>query len=230
MDRGRRVHRSRDPTAVAQGGSSLGQEANDLVLGGAGDHHDHFGWDTFQSANEHKTDQIVDWNVSRLRDGYYRRGPALHIAVESDRRRWRSARPGLFPGPSGSRSRLPARSDRIQMVAHLQSAAIVCVHNSEYTEIVGDSESQLSVREARARFADVITRAQGGSPTVITRNGQAVAAVVPIEDFNALEDAIDRYFAREADRDLAEDPGARTYSMSDVVAAIFEEEPAKCIA
>jgi hypothetical protein len=27
-----------------------------------------------------------------------------------------------------------------------------------------------------------------------------VAAVVPIEDFNALEDAIDRYFAREADR------------------------------
>jgi len=93
-----------------------------------------------------------------------------------------------------------------------------------------DSESQLSVREARARFADVITRAQSGTPTLITRNGQAVAAVVPIEDFNALEDAIDRYFAREADRDLAEDPGARTYSMSDVVAAIFDEEPGKGVA
>jgi hypothetical protein len=48
---------------------------------------------------------------------------------------------------------------------------------------------------------------------------------VPIEDFNALEDAIDRYLAREADRDLAENPDAPTYSMSEVVAAIFEEEP-----
>jgi len=90
-----------------------------------------------------------------------------------------------------------------------------------------DSAYQLSVRDARARFAEVVTRAQGGTPTVITRNGRAVAAVVPIEDFDALEDAIDRYFAREADRDLAEDPGAPTYSMSDVVAAIFEEEPGK---
>jgi prevent-host-death family protein len=98
------------------------------------------------------------------------------------------------------------------------------VHNFTYT-LGMDSKGQLSVRDARAHFADVITRAQDGTPTVITRNGQAVAAVVPIEDFNALEDAIDRYFAREADRDLAEDPDAPTYSMSEVVAAIFEEEP-----
>jgi hypothetical protein len=53
---------------------------------------------------------------------------------------------------------------------------------------------------------------------------------VPIEDFNALEDAIDRYFAREADRDLAENPDGPTYSMSEVVAAIFEEEPGKGVA
>jgi prevent-host-death family protein len=62
------------------------------------------------------------------------------------------------------------------------------------------SQNQLSVRDARAHFAELITRAQGGTPTIITRNGQPVAAIVPIEDFNALEDAIDRYFAREADR------------------------------
>jgi prevent-host-death family protein len=98
------------------------------------------------------------------------------------------------------------------------------VHNFTYTAAMDDSQRQLTVRDARAHFADVITRAQGGTPTVITRNGQAVAAVVPIEDFNALEDAIDRYFAREADLDLAEDPDAPTYSMSEVVAAIFEEE------
>jgi prevent-host-death family protein len=87
-----------------------------------------------------------------------------------------------------------------------------------------DGENTLSVRDARGHFADVITRAQDGSPTVITRNGEPVAAVVPIEDFNALEDAIDRYFAREADRDLTENPAAPTYSMSEVVAAIFEED------
>lgn len=99
-----------------------------------------------------------------------------------------------------------------------------CVHNSGYTAGVEESESLLSVRDARAHFAEVITRAQSGTPTVITRNGQPVAAVIPIEDFNALEDAIDRYFAREADRDLAEHPEAPTYSMSEVIAAIFEEE------
>jgi prevent-host-death family protein len=90
-----------------------------------------------------------------------------------------------------------------------------------------DSQIQLGVRDARAHFAEVIARAQDGTPTIITRNGQAVAAVVPIEDFNALEDAIDRSFAREADRDLAENPGAPTYSMSDVVAAIRGEEPGR---
>ena len=101
------------------------------------------------------------------------------------------------------------------------------VHNFAYTTGMDDSQTHLSVRDARAHFAEVITRAQDGTPTIITRNGQAVAAVVPIEDFNALEDAIDRYFAREADRDLAENPDAPTYSMSEVVASIFEEEPGK---
>ena len=108
-----------------------------------------------------------------------------------------------------------------------QSDDPVRVHNFAYTLSMDDSQTHLSVRDARAHLAEVITRAQDGTPTIITRNGQAVAAIVPIEDFNALEDAIDRYFAREADRDLAEDPGARTYSMSEVVAAIFEEDPGK---
>ncbi|WP_250283800.1 type II toxin-antitoxin system Phd/YefM family antitoxin [Frankia sp. CiP1_Cm_nod2] len=93
-----------------------------------------------------------------------------------------------------------------------------------------DSQNELSARDARAHFAEVITRAQSGTPTVITRNGQAVAAVVPIEDFNALEDAIDRYFAREADRDLAENPDAPTYSMAEAIAAIFEDSPDQGVA
>ena len=95
---------------------------------------------------------------------------------------------------------------------------------------MNDDDSEMNVRDARAHFAGVIIRAQNGSPTVITRNGEPVAAVVPIEDFNVLEDAIDRYFAREADRDLTENPDAPTYSMSEVVAAIFEEDTAgRCV-
>ena len=91
-------------------------------------------------------------------------------------------------------------------------------------------DSRMNVRDVRAHLAEVITRAQNGSPTVIVRNGEPVAAVVPIEDFNVLEDAIDRYFSREADRDLAENPHAPTYSMSEVVAAIFEEDPGAGVA
>jgi prevent-host-death family protein len=93
-----------------------------------------------------------------------------------------------------------------------------------------EMDVSLSVRDARAHFATVISHAQEGSPTVITRNGEPVAAVVPIEDFNALEDAIDRYFSKEADRDLAENPEAPTYSMSEVIAAIFDDETGRGVA
>jgi prevent-host-death family protein len=111
-----------------------------------------------------------------------------------------------------------------------ESSRLMRVHNLAYTVRMDESQDRLSVRDARAHFAEVITRAQDGTPTIITRNGQAVAAVVPIDDFNALEDAIDRYFAKEADRDLAAHPEEPTYTMSEVVAAIFEEHPGKGVA
>jgi prevent-host-death family protein len=91
-------------------------------------------------------------------------------------------------------------------------------------------ETRMSVRDVRAHLAEVLTRAQNGSPTVIVRKGEPVAAVVPIEDFNVLEEAVDRYFSREADRDLAENPDARTYSMSEVVAEIFGENTGQSVA
>jgi prevent-host-death family protein len=121
---------------------------------------------------------------------------------------------------------LPSAGD----AGNRDDARVACVHNFGYAVSMDDSDGRLSVRDARAHFAEVITRAQNGTPTVVTRNGQPVAAVIPIEDFEALEDAIDRYFAREADRDLAENPDAPTYSMSEVIAAIFEEDPGKGVA
>jgi prevent-host-death family protein len=90
---------------------------------------------------------------------------------------------------------------------------------------MADTETHTaSAREARANFATIIDRAEGGIPTVITRNGKPIAALVPIEDFNTLEEAVDEYMAREARRVLAEEADAPKVSMAEMVAEIFDEQ------
>ncbi|MGN5637337.1 type II toxin-antitoxin system Phd/YefM family antitoxin [Streptomyces sp. AC154] len=83
------------------------------------------------------------------------------------------------------------------------------------------TESTVTVREARAHLADHINRAEEGTPTVITRNGMPVAAVVPIADFNALEEAADVLLAREAEEVLA--GGGSTVTMAELLADLFTE-------
>ncbi|MGP3686557.1 type II toxin-antitoxin system Phd/YefM family antitoxin [Streptomyces sp. IBSNAI002] len=83
------------------------------------------------------------------------------------------------------------------------------------------SENAVTVREARAHLADHINRAEQGAPTIITRNGAPVAALVPIADFNALEDAADELLAREAEAVLAE--GGPTVTMAELLADLFSE-------
>ncbi|AXG79747.1 type II toxin-antitoxin system Phd/YefM family antitoxin [Streptomyces paludis] len=83
------------------------------------------------------------------------------------------------------------------------------------------NESTVTVREARAHLADHINRAEQGTPTVITRNGVPVAAVVPIADFYALEEAADVLLAREAEAVLAED--GPTVTMAELLADLFTE-------
>jgi PHD/YefM family antitoxin component YafN of YafNO toxin-antitoxin module len=58
---------------------------------------------------------------------------------------------------------------------------------------------------------------------VITRDGTPVAAVVSMDDYNALEDAIDEYFARKAEAVAEAEEGGPRFSMSEVVADIFDE-------
>ncbi|QES48598.1 prevent-host-death protein [Streptomyces venezuelae] len=82
-------------------------------------------------------------------------------------------------------------------------------------------ENAVTVREARARLADHINRAEQGAPTVITRNGAPVAAIVPIADFNALEEAADELLAREAEAVLAD--GEPTVTMAELLADLFSE-------
>lgn len=85
-------------------------------------------------------------------------------------------------------------------------------------------DSAVTVREARAHLADHINRAEQGTPTIITRNGAPVAALVPIADFNALEDAADELLAREAEAVLAED--GPTVTMAELLADLFTERDA----
>jgi prevent-host-death family protein len=94
------------------------------------------------------------------------------------------------------------------------------VHGGAYTILM--DERTVTVREARAHLADHINRAEEGTPTVITRNGAAVAAVVPIADFDALEAAADVMLAREAEEVLAE--GGPTVTMAELLADLFTEQ------
>ena len=48
---------------------------------------------------------------------------------------------------------------------------------------------ELTSREARQQFADMLGRARyAKEPTIVTNNGQQVAAVVSIEDFRLIEE------------------------------------------
>ncbi|MYW02204.1 type II toxin-antitoxin system Phd/YefM family antitoxin [Streptomyces sp. SID3343] len=83
------------------------------------------------------------------------------------------------------------------------------------------TESVVTIREARAHLADHINHAEQGTSTVITRNGKPVAALVPIADFDALEEAADALLARAAEAVLAE--GGPIVTMAELPADLFDE-------
>lgn len=75
----------------------------------------------------------------------------------------------------------------------------------------------MNIREARAHLAEVVSRAEAGEITVITRKGERVGAVVPIEILDAIEEAEDELLAREARKHLDEP----TVSMAELMADLF---------
>ncbi|GAB2871250.1 type II toxin-antitoxin system Phd/YefM family antitoxin [Streptomyces mayteni] len=81
----------------------------------------------------------------------------------------------------------------------------------------------LSIRELPCRLAEVVAKAEQGDPTVLTRDGVPVAAMVPVEAFHALEAAADELLAREAARVLGEEGAGPTYTMAQVVADLMSE-------
>ncbi|MFJ8433119.1 type II toxin-antitoxin system Phd/YefM family antitoxin [Kitasatospora sp. NPDC094019] len=72
----------------------------------------------------------------------------------------------------------------------------------------------VSIREARERLADVVDRAERDEPTVITRRGREVAAVVPIELLREYR----QWEERELMRLIEERRDEPTYSLDEVMA------------
>ncbi|MEU4119960.1 type II toxin-antitoxin system Phd/YefM family antitoxin [Kitasatospora sp. NPDC028055] len=75
----------------------------------------------------------------------------------------------------------------------------------------------MNIREARAHLAEVVSRAEAGEITVITRKGERVGAFVPIEILDAIEEAEDELLAREARKHLDEP----TVTMAELMADLF---------
>ena len=82
-------------------------------------------------------------------------------------------------------------------------------------------DDSVSVREARANLARLLDQAAEGEPTVITRDGAPVAALVPIEEYAALEEAADELLARKAMQTLEKEGDAPRATLADVLADIF---------
>jgi prevent-host-death family protein len=80
----------------------------------------------------------------------------------------------------------------------------------------------MSIAATRAELATVVGRARHAkSPTVLTSRGRPVAAVVPIEDLELIEDAIDRRMADEARAAIA--AGEQAIPWEDVKAALAKQ-------
>lgn len=80
----------------------------------------------------------------------------------------------------------------------------------------------MSVRDARAHLADIVSSATKGSPTLITRNGTPVAAVVSVEEYEIIEEVIDEAFSRRADRIIEAAAGEQPHSMAEIIADLFD--------
>lgn len=64
--------------------------------------------------------------------------------------------------------------------------------------------NEVSTSQARREFARIIERAHDGERIVLMSHGKAVAALMPIEDLELLEEIEDRIDGRAADAALAE--------------------------
>lgn len=79
--------------------------------------------------------------------------------------------------------------------------------------------TELSIAEAREQFSEAINRAAYGKERiVVTRRGKPLAAIVPIEDMEAMEAIEDRIDLEEAAKSRAEAKEKGTISLAEMKA------------
>lgn len=79
--------------------------------------------------------------------------------------------------------------------------------------------TELSIAEAREQFSEAINRAAYGKERiVVTRRGKPLAAIVPIEDMEAMEAIEDRIDLEEAAKARAEAKEKGTISLAEMKA------------
>jgi len=79
--------------------------------------------------------------------------------------------------------------------------------------------TELSVAKAREQFSETINRAAYGKERIIvTRRGKPLAAIVPIEDMEAIEAIEDRIDLEEAAKARAEAKEKGTISLAEMKA------------
>ena len=80
-----------------------------------------------------------------------------------------------------------------------------------YNWFMADLTGDMSVSDLRAHLAEVLNEATySGTRTYITRAGRRIAAVVPVDEAEMIEEAEDAYLMRLAD-EAEERQGGRPY-------------------
>ncbi|HEY1093330.1 MAG TPA: type II toxin-antitoxin system Phd/YefM family antitoxin [Glycomyces sp.] len=87
-----------------------------------------------------------------------------------------------------------------------------------------ESANEVPVTELRAQLADVLNEvAYSGTRTFITRAGKRIAAIVPADEADMLEEAEDAYLMQLADQAEA-NQGDKPYKPLSQVLAEYAEE------
>ncbi|MRH86164.1 type II toxin-antitoxin system prevent-host-death family antitoxin [Nocardia sp. SYP-A9097] len=84
----------------------------------------------------------------------------------------------------------------------------------------------INVRQLRENLSARLDAAEAGEYTVITRDGQPTAALIPIDVFKTIEDAEDELLARKADDAWEAEKDQPRVSMAELIADMFGEQAA----
>ncbi|MFE9565215.1 type II toxin-antitoxin system Phd/YefM family antitoxin [Streptomyces sp. NPDC006487] len=88
----------------------------------------------------------------------------------------------------------------------------------EAPEIISSLDDTLELPGVGRKLPELLDRAAAGMSTVLTREGNPIAAIVSMEDYRALQAAADEFLAREA----VEHQGDKTTKMVDILASLME--------